>query len=852
MINKLFKNFSLLIFLITALKRQLLTLSIKQSVIAISILTTGFVLTVRHLGGFQFLELVAFDQMVRLQPDLPPDSRLLIIEITEADLTKQKQWPFSDRSLSQVLNKLQKAQAKVIGLDLYRDIPQPPGYENLLQELQKPNVITIKNLGGALNSEGVSPISGIPAEQIGFNDILIDPDGIVRRNLMYAYQGKQQYYSFSLRLSQKYLEERDISLKITPDGLQLGKTLFTPISKNAGEYHSIDNLGYQILISYHSSKQVAKTISFTDILQDNFDPQWVKDKVVLIGTTAPSLKDLFFTPYSAGELDNRAMPGVVLHAQLVSQILSTTLNQKPLFWFWSEWTEAIWVWFWAVIGGLLTWRYRNPLTLLVFGGVALGVLFVIYFSLFTQAAWIPLLSPGIALIMTCVSVISYKQLYNAFYDTLTGLPNQILFVEYLKTAIARIKPGKNLRFAVLFLDIDRFKIVNESFGHHIGDQLLVNFTQKLKTYTENQKIIARVGGDEFAILLENITDTKEVISWVDRLQKEMTFTFDTFEKNEQEIFTTISTGIAFSNTECSYKAEDVLRDAHTAMYRAKDLGKARHEVFTKGMRTQVVKRFQLEIDLRSALRIENKMQEFHLHYQPIVSMTNSMTIGFEALVRWEHPSHGFISPGDFIPVTEDTGLIIPLGKWILQEACCQLSAWQTLFPTEQPLTMSINLSAQQLNQASLVEFVEETLKLTGLDGASIKLEITESVAMKDVETTIAILLKLRSLGIRLSIDDFGTGYSSLSYLHRFPANTLKVDRSFVKHMGETEEDMAIVQTIIMLGHALGMDVVAEGVETVAQQEKLQMLGCEYGQGYFFSKPLDSKSAMLLLDAQFHK
>ncbi len=847
MIDKLLKKNFPLIFFITFLKRQLLTLSIKQSVIAASVIATGCILSIRNLGGFQLLELVVFDQMVRLQREPPPDTRILIVKITESDLKKQKKWPLSDKSLSLVLQKLQQAKAKVIGLDMYRDIPHPPGYESLLKELQKPNIITIKKLGSS-DSEGVSPISGIPEERVGFNDILIDPDGIVRRNLMYAYEGTKKYYSFSLRLSQKYLATRDISLKITPNALELGETSFTPISANAGEYRNIDNLGYQILISYHSSDQVAETISFTDILNGNFDPSLVKDKIVLIGTTAPSLKDLFFTPYSAGESDSRAMSGVMLHAQLVSQILGATLDRKPLFWFWSEWVEATWILLWALIGGLIAWRYRNPLNVFIFGGFALLALFTTYFSLFTQAGWIPLLSPGLALIITSISVIIYRQLYSKFYDNLTGLPNQILFIKYLKTAIDRIIPSKNLRFAVLFLDIDRFKIVNENFGHHIGDELLVNFTQRLKNCGENQRMIARVGGDEFAILLENIADTKEVITWVDWLQKEMTFTFGT---NGQEIFTTISVGIALSKTECIYKPEDVLRDAHTAMYRAKDLGKSRHEVFTKGMHIEVVKRFQLELDLRRALEFQEQKQEFYLEYQPIVSMRNNAIIGFEALVRWQHPSHGLIPTSDFIPIAEDTGLIVPLGKWILQEACCQLSVWKTLFPVDPPLTMSINLSGQQLKQPDLIEFIEKTLNFTGLEGENIKLEITESVAMKDVETTIDILLKLRSLGIRLSIDDFGTGYSSLSYLHRFPANTLKVDKSFINNMAETEEDIAIVQTIIMLGHTLGMEVVAEGVETIAQQEKLQALGCEYGQGYFFSQPLDSKSAMLLLDAQFH-
>ncbi len=830
----------------TSFKQLLPTLSLKQSVIAASIITTGFILSVRQVGGLQFLELIAFDQMVRFQADAEPDSRLLIVKITEADLKKQKQWPLSDDTLSQVLQKLQQSQAKVIGLDLYRDIPQPPGYEALLQELQKPNVITIKKLGDQ-NTEGISPVAGVPTEQIGFNDLLIDPDGVVRRNLMYAFEGEQKFYSFSLRVSQKYLADRGISLQITPDALLLGNTVFKPISANAGGYQNIDNLGYQVLISYRSAKQVARELTLTDVLQGNFDPIWVKDKVVLIGTTAPSLKDTFFTPYSAGNSENYVMPGVVLHGQLVSQILRTTLDQKPLFWFWSDWVEAGWVWIWGLIGGLLAWRFRHPITILVFEGFSLVALTSICGLLFAQGGWVPLLPPALALIATSVSIIAYKQFYNIFYDALTGLPNQVQFLKYLKTAIAETKFHKNVRFVVFFVDIDRFKIINDSFGSDIGDKLLIKFAQRLKASIGDRGAIARVGGDEFAILLTNITDTSEATTVADQLQKEMTFIL---EKNNQEIFVTITihTGIAFNQAELNHKPEDLLRDAHTAMYRAKDLGKARHQVFATGMHTQAVERFQLEIDLRHAL----DMQEFYLQYQPIVLMENGRIVGFEALVRWQHPLYGFISPGEFIPVAEEMGLIIPLGKWILQEACRQLSVWQALFPTDPPLTISINLSGQQLTEPDLVEFVEQTLQTTGLDGRSLKLEITESVAMKDVETAITILLKLRSLNIQLSLDDFGTGYSSLSYLHRFPVNTLKVDRSFVNRMAESEEDMAIVKTIVMLSHALGMNVIAEGIEALQQQKQLQMLGCEYGQGYLFSKPLDSKSAITLLDSQFSK
>ncbi len=858
MIAKLSRRFSLLTSLLADYysyhsQRFFPTLNFRQSVIVASIVITGLVLGAKQLGCFQFLELVTFDQMIRFLPDAGPDPRLLVIKITEADLQKQKQWPLSDQTLSQLLQKIQELKPRVIGLDLYRNLPQPQGHESLLKELQTPNVITITNLGDT-NSEGVSAIPGISAEQIGFNDFVIDPDGVVRRNLIYAYEGDKKFYSFSLRLSLKYLAQEGIVLKVKPDALLLGNTVFPPLDSNAGGYQNIDDAGYQVLISYRSAEHVAREVSLSEVLNGQINPDWIKDKVVLIGTTAPSLKDLFFTPYSAGKSANPSMPGVLLHAQLVSQLLSTTLLQKPLFWFLPEWVEAIWVWTWALIGGLLVWRIKHPLPLGVAGAVALGILSSICFGVFIQAGWIPLISPSLAFLATAGNILAYKILYNALHDSLTGLPNRDLFLKFLQRAISRHKPlrvytekkiRKKARFAVLFLDLDRFKVINESFGHQVGDQLLLDITYRLKACLKRRGTIARIGGDEFAILQEGITDASEAISLADHLQQEMTLPFQT---NGQEIFTSISIGIAFNQTELEHQPADLLRDAHIAMYRAKDLGKARHEVFATGMRNQVVKRFQLEADLRHAI----EQQEFYLHYQPIVFLETGVITGFEALVRWRHPQYGLVSPTEFIPVAEETELIIPLGKWILHEACRQLCIWQTQFITDPPLTMSVNLSGQQLTQPDLVEYIEQILKETNLNRQSLKLEITESVAMKDVEAAITIMLKLRILKLRLSIDDFGTGYSSLSYLHRFPVNTLKVDRSFVSRMGDTDEDAAIVRTIIMLSHTLGMDVVAEGIETTNQQAKLRALGCEYGQGYLFSKPLDSTSATALLQCQFNR
>ncbi|MDJ0797594.1 MAG: EAL domain-containing protein [Calothrix sp. MO_167.B12] len=826
------------------IKLSIATLKWKKSIIATSIIITGLVLGIKQLGWLQYLELVTFDNMVSLQTDAGADPRLLVVEITEADIKKQKRWPISDRTISQALQKLQQAQPRVIGLDMYREIPQLPGRDALLKELQAPNVITIYNLGD-VNTEEISPIPGIPPERIGFNDFVIDADGVVRRNFLYGYQGDDKFYSFSLRLSLKYLEKQGISLKVTPDALHLGQTVFLPLEANSGGYQNVDDTGYQVLINYRSDRHIARRVSLSQVLDGQVKPEWVKDKVVLIGTTATSIKDRFFTPYTRDRLTNPGTPGVLIHAQLISQIFSTTLDKQPLFWFWPEWVEGFWIWTWAVIGGYLGWKMRNMFYQIFIATVALGVLTSIYLGFFTQLAWIPLISPALALLLTGATISAYKLQYHRLHDSLTDLPNRELFLYRLQLAIDNTKLLQKSQCALLCLDIDRFKLVNESYGYEMGDLLLLDFASRLKADVESKGIVARVGGDEFAILLENITDSSEANHLADSLQQKLSMPFNNKGK---EIFSSASIGIAFHQPELNHKAEELLRDGQTAMYLAKDLGKARHQVFATAMHTEVLKRLRLETDMRRAL----DKQEFYLNYQPIVSLKTGNIVGFESLVRWQHPEDGFISPGEFIPIAEDTGLIIPLGKWILESACHQLSVWHTQFPFDVPLMMSINLSGQQLTQPNLVAEIEQILQTNRLDGHSIKLEITETVAMQDVETAISILQKLKSLNLQLSIDDFGTGYSSLSYLNRFPINTLKVDRSFVSKMGDTKEDAAIVRTIIMLSHILNLDVVAEGIETVAQQVQLQQLGCEYGQGYLFSKPLDSKKATELLYNQFNE
>src|SRR5687767_1964814 len=417
----------------------------------------------------------------------------------------------------------------------------------------------------------------------------------------------------------------------------------------------------------------------------------------------------------------------------------------------------------------------------------------------------------------------------AFHDSLTGLPNRGLFTQLLQAEIESSKQKSDYMFAVLFLDLDRFKNINDSLGHTHGDLLLVAFAQRLEGCLRPMDTLARFGGDEFAILLSNLDDPSDAIRVAQRIQEELTAPF---ELDKNSAFTTASIGIALSSTGYD-RPEDILRDADTAMYRAKENGKARYEMFDTGMHANAVSRLRLESDLRQAI----EQQEFCIHYQPIVAMETGRLAGFEALVRWNHPERGLVVPDEFIPAAEETGLIVPMGQWVLEQACISLVEWQRQSPCFRMLSLSVNLSARQIAQPNMVDQVKRALERSGLNPHCLKLEITESVVMENAEGATAMFKQLRALGVQLSIDDFGTGYSSLSYLHRFPVNYLKIDRSFVSRMTEANDNAEIVRTIATLARNLGLEVIAEGVETQEQYQQLKALGCEYGQGYLFSYPV---------------
>jgi diguanylate cyclase (GGDEF)-like protein/PAS domain S-box-containing protein len=427
--------------------------------------------------------------------------------------------------------------------------------------------------------------------------------------------------------------------------------------------------------------------------------------------------------------------------------------------------------------------------------------------------------------------------HQAFYDALTDLPNRLLFLDRLSQAIRRARRRGGRLFAILFLDLDRFKDVNDSLGHAVGDLLLTTIARRLEACVRPGDTVARLGGDEFTILIDDMRQAEDAVNVAQRIQRDLT---QPFNLNGHEVFTSVSIGIAPGAPEDG--PEDLLRDADTAMYRAKERGKNRYEVFDKAMHSRAVARLQLETDLRRALERE----EFRVFYQPIVSLRTDSIVGFEALVRWKHPQRDLVPPSEFLPLAEETGLIIPIDLWVVREACRQTRAWQERYPQDPALSINVNLSSKHFGQTALVDRIDEILRDTRLNPETLRVEITESVIMEESKAINEVLSRLKAMRLQLYLDDFGTGYSSLGYLHRFPIDSLKIHHSFVGQLGGGDHQGELVRTITTLAGNLNMGVVAEGVETEAQLAELRQLHCERVQGFLFSRPVSAEAAEALL------
>ncbi len=427
-----------------------------------------------------------------------------------------------------------------------------------------------------------------------------------------------------------------------------------------------------------------------------------------------------------------------------------------------------------------------------------------------------------------------RLLHDAFHDALTGLPNRALLLDRIGRALERARRHIDYRFALLFLDFDGFRVINDSLGHTLGDAVLIENARRLQLGLRGIDTLARLGGDEFVALVDDVDDEAAAIAVAERLQTALALPFD---GQGQRLYTTASIGIVLSSA--FYEtAQDLLRDAEVTMYHAKALGRSRYAVFNAGMRARAIARLVLENELRQAL----ERGELTLHYQPILDLRTDRITGFEALVRWRHPYRGLVPPGEFIPVAEETGSIVPIGHWVLREAAAQLARWRQNTENAQGLTMSVNLSARQLREKDLASQVGLALMQAGLEPEALKVEITETALVDDAEQALITLEALRALGVQVQIDDFGTGYSSLSYLQRFPVDTLKIDRSFVGRISAGDDSVEIVRSIVNLAHGLGLTVIAEGVETQEQLNFIKALACELGQGYLISKPLEAERA----------
>ena len=437
--------------------------------------------------------------------------------------------------------------------------------------------------------------------------------------------------------------------------------------------------------------------------------------------------------------------------------------------------------------------------------------------------------------------LAFEQLtHDAFHDSLTNLPNRALFMDRLERSLKNAQRHPEQLFAVLFLDLDRFKLINDSLGHTVGDQMLIAVAQRLQATLRSIDTVARVGGDEFAILLENMDHAADAARVARRIHEDL---FVPFHIGEHEMFITASLGIALSTS--TYELpQDMLRDADIAMYRAKSQGKSRHEVFDKAMHEHAVRMLQLETDLRRAL----DRQELRLHYQPIVSLETGLVTGFEALLRWQREDR-LVSADELIPIAEETGLILPIGQWVIREACQQMQTWHQKYPSQRPMTVHVNLSPKQFLQPSIVESIQQILVQTGLDPRSLNLEVTETVVVENAEAATALLTQLRAMRIQLSLDDFGRGYSSLSTLHQYPFHMLKIDRTFIADLQDNPRNFEFVRAIANFAHILGMEVTVEGVESAEQLSRVRGLGIRQAQGYYFSRPIPAEAVADLLDSE---
>ncbi|MBD1935311.1 MULTISPECIES: EAL domain-containing protein [Cyanophyceae] len=778
------------------------------------------------LGIWQPLEQIAYRGLFHLRGSINWDERVALIVIDDASLRELGRFPWPRKQYTKLVNKLSSAEASVVVMDVLMPESSPDDGELAAAMLRQGRVVLAQGWDATGAALLPTPVLRESAIALGHVSNTPDTDGITR--------------------------------KVSPQfgGVPILGITGLRVYALTKESVKLPNMNRPLWVNWPGSMSQMPQYSFASVVQGKVPASVFKGKIVLVGATALGL-DPINTPFDG----HPPASGVHLHAAVVNNILQQNylriVDERSLL-------------VYLLLGGLVlncslsVWNAKQQLIAvasLCSGWVMLSLL------LLHTGYLIPIATPLVLFGLTAISLsvqerlkmkaqlqrIEGQQQQRRLYDSLTSLPNRALFQERLQLAVERSQEWEDDLFAVCLLDLDRFKVINESLGHTVGDQLLVAIAHRLSSIIRPIDTVARLGGDEFTILLEDIHDLSDATRVAEDINSALAAPF---HLNGYEIFATTSIGIAVNSSRGQEEnsKSDLLRDADIALYQAKAQGGGRYVVFDASVQKDAIALLQLETDLRLAIgaliNTPSTISEFAVYYQPIVSLSTGKITGFEALVRWQHPRRGIVYPGDFIPVAEETGLIAYLDWWVMGEACRQVRAWQKQFSSNNPLTIGINLSSRQFDQSDMVERIDEIIRDTGLESSSLKLEITETCLLENAEKAIAHFEQLKALGIKLAIDDFGTGYSSLDRLHRLPIDILKIDRSFVNSRSDETDKWEIVRTIIMLARNLGLDVVAEGVETTDQLFQLKQLQCDYGQGYFFSKPVDAMAAEALLVSQF--
>ncbi len=782
-----------------------------------------------YLGFLQTIEFCAYNSFTSWRGDRPWDERVIIIAIDDNSLSKIGRFPWTRNLYVQLIQKLELTEASIVGFDILWS-ESTPADQQLAAAISRYQKVVLA-MAWDKSGQPLLPIAPINNVGVAVGHILKreDVDGVVRQVDLQI----RNIPTFAVSILQAY------------DLITASNTL-------------LPDLDQTLTINWTKRVKDIPQVSFSDVIDGKIPASTFRNKIVLVGVTASGIDDLV-TPLDR----NPPASGVHLHAMVLQNLL-----QKNSF----TVAKSIDIWSIALLGSLfigLILPRQNLWTGSISGFVLSGLWLVVAFIAFKANYLIEVATPILMFLLTGFAIalqerwqmqrslkIADSQLqYESTHDHLTGLYNRALIETSLQSllhpqsATSQIGERQNL-LAIFWINLDRFKTINDTFGHPVGNLLLIAVSECLSSSIPPNASIARFGGAEFVILLENLSDQQEAIAIADHIQIKLQ---NPFTINDHEIKIEANIGIKFHQINSidepdspeMISAEILLRDADTAMFYAKKLGNSCNKVFDISMRERVLKRLKLEKDLRKAVSLcqdssNQDEQEFLIYYQPILSLSDMEIVGLEALIRWKHPERGLISPIQFIPLAEETGLIIPIGDWIMRNACLQVKSWQQRFPRAKDITISVNLSPKQLAQDDVLEKCLSILQETHLSSEYLKIELTESSIMENPDFAVSILSQMRQAGIKIYIDDFGTGYSSLAYLHEFPFDGLKIDRSFVNNIHKNSNGMEILQAIISLAHSVKAHIVAEGIENLAQLNYLQDLLSEEGdgQGFFLFRPLD--------------